>query len=219
MMNIVARTPSHVSSSTSVSPVKRSYGSQDPWNPIAKKEERSRRLDNGTDLFEASDHHYHEQFLKSFSSASYSKSDDDRAWSSQEWKTEINTYERSARPDKTSWKMIRKVRPGQMQSADRALHGSGIQLHSQRMELYQANQLTDQSQKEKSWLCTDLEMRERALQEDRVKSYQEIEDLKRICCTEAERARKLRIDELSTQEEESKATVNQLVVQNSETTR
>ena len=81
------------------------------------------------------------------------------------------------------------------------------------MELYQANQLTDQSQKEKSWLCTDLEMRERALQEDRVKSYQEIEDLKRICCTEAERARHLRIDELSTQEEESKATVNQLVVQ------
>ena len=83
-----------------------------------------------------------------------------------------------------------------MQSADRALHGSGIQLHSQRMELYQANQSTDQPQKEKSWLCTDLEMRERALQEDRVKSYQEIQDLKRICCTEAEKARQLRIDEL-----------------------
>ena len=40
------------------------------------------------------------------------KWDDDRAWSSQEWKTEIKTNERSARPDKTSWKMIRKVRPG-----------------------------------------------------------------------------------------------------------
>ena len=50
--------------------------------------------------------------MKSFSSASYSKWDDDRAWSSQEWKTEINTYERSERPDKSSWKMIRKVRPG-----------------------------------------------------------------------------------------------------------
>ena len=67
MMNIVARTPSHVSSSTSVSPVKRSYGSQDQWKSIAKKEDRSRRPDKGTDLFEASDHHYHEQFLKSFS--------------------------------------------------------------------------------------------------------------------------------------------------------
>ena len=108
MMNLIARTPSHVSSSTSVSPVKRSYGSQDPWSSIAKKEERSGRPDKGTDLFEASDHHYHEQFMESFSSASYSKWDDDRAWSSQEWKTEIETYERSGRPDKTSWKMTRE---------------------------------------------------------------------------------------------------------------
>ena len=112
MMNLIARTPSHVSSSTSVSPEKRSYGSQDSWNPIAKKEERSGRPDKGTDLFEASDHHYHEQFMESFSSASCSKKDDDRAWSSQEWKTEIKTYDRSGRPGKTSWRMIRKVRPG-----------------------------------------------------------------------------------------------------------
>ena len=111
MMNLIARTPSHVSSSTSVSPGKRSYGSQDPWSSIAEKD-RSGRPDKGTDLFEASDHHYHEQFMESFSSASDSKWDDDRAWSSQEWKTEIETYERSGRPDKTSWKMVRKVRPG-----------------------------------------------------------------------------------------------------------
>ena len=58
MMNLIARTPSHVSSSTSVSPGRRSYGSQDPWNPIAKKEERSGRPETSTDLFEASDHHY-----------------------------------------------------------------------------------------------------------------------------------------------------------------
>ena len=112
MMNLIARTPSHVSSSTSVSPGKRGYGSQDPWSSIVKKEEGKGRPDKGTDLFEASDHHYHDQFMESFSSASYSKWDDDRACSSQEWKTEIKTYERSGRPDKTSWKMIRKVRPG-----------------------------------------------------------------------------------------------------------
>ena len=111
MMNLIARAPSHVSSSTSVSPVKRSYGSQDPWSSIAK-EDRSGRPDKGTDLFEASDHHYHEQLMESFSSASCSKWDDDRAWSSQEWKTDIETYERSGRPDKISWRMIRKVRPG-----------------------------------------------------------------------------------------------------------
>ena len=81
MMNLIARTPSHVSSSTSVSPGKISYGSQDPWSSIAK-EDRSGRPDKGTDLLETSDHHYHEQFMESFSSASYSKWDDDRAWSS-----------------------------------------------------------------------------------------------------------------------------------------
>ena len=111
MMNLVARTLSLVSSSTSVSLGKRSYGSQNPWSSIAK-EERLGRLDECTDLFEASDHHYHEQFMECFSSASYSKLDDDRAWSSQEWKTLTTTYDRSERLDKTSWRMVRKVRPG-----------------------------------------------------------------------------------------------------------
>ena len=95
MMNLVARMPSFVSSSTSVSPVKRCYGSQDPWNPIAKKEERSERPDIGTDQLKASDHCYHEQFMESFSSANYSKWDDDRAWSSQEWRAEGTTHDRS----------------------------------------------------------------------------------------------------------------------------
>ena len=110
MMNLVARTPSLVSSSTSVSLGKRCYGSQNPWSSFAT-EDRSGRPYKGTDLFEASDHHHHEQFMESFSSASYSKLDDDRAWSSQEWKTETKTYDRSVRPDKTSWRVVRKVRP------------------------------------------------------------------------------------------------------------
>ena len=110
MMHLVARTPSLVSSSTSVSPGKMYCGSQNPWSSIAK-EDRSGRPDKGTDLFEASDHYFHEQFMESFSSASYSQLDDDRAWSSQEWKTETTTYDRLERPDKTSWRMVRKVRP------------------------------------------------------------------------------------------------------------
>ena len=36
MMSLIARAPSHVSSSTSVSPVKRGYESQDPWSSVAK---------------------------------------------------------------------------------------------------------------------------------------------------------------------------------------
>ena len=38
--------------------------------------------------------------MDSFSSTDNSKLDDDRAWSSQEWKTEATTYDRSGRPDK-----------------------------------------------------------------------------------------------------------------------
>ena len=49
--------------------------------------------------------------MESFSSTNYSKLDDDRAWSPQEWKTETTTYDRSGRPDKTSWRMERNVRP------------------------------------------------------------------------------------------------------------
>ena len=49
--------------------------------------------------------------MESFSSTSDSKLDDDRAWSSQEWKTETTTYDLSGRPDKTSWRGVRKVRP------------------------------------------------------------------------------------------------------------
>ena len=49
--------------------------------------------------------------MESFSSTDYSKLDYDRAWSSQEWNTEATTYDRSGRPEKTSWRMVRQVRP------------------------------------------------------------------------------------------------------------
>ena len=39
MTSLIARAPLHVSSSTSVSPGKRSYGNQNPWSTIAEKEE------------------------------------------------------------------------------------------------------------------------------------------------------------------------------------
>ena len=37
--------------------------------------------------------------------------DYDRAWSSQEWKAEATTHDRSGRHDKTSMRVVRKVRP------------------------------------------------------------------------------------------------------------
>ena len=37
--------------------------------------------------------------------------DYDRAWSSQEWKSEVTAHDRSGQPDKTSWRMVQQVRP------------------------------------------------------------------------------------------------------------
>ena len=52
MMNLIARTPSVVSSSASVSPVKRYYGKQDPWKSVVA-EDRSGQPGrfSSTDLF------------------------------------------------------------------------------------------------------------------------------------------------------------------------
>ena len=112
MMSFTARVPSNVSSSTSVSPGKTSCGNQNPWSTIAEKEEGSGRPDIGIDRKKASDSYYHEQFMESFSSASYSKWDDDHAWHSQEWKTDTEMCERPGRPDVTSWGATRESLPG-----------------------------------------------------------------------------------------------------------
>ena len=68
----------------------------------AEKEERPERPDLGSDRKTASDY-YHEPFIESSSSVNYSKWDDNHAWSSQEWKTDIEMCGRSVRPDVTSW--------------------------------------------------------------------------------------------------------------------
>ena len=62
MMNFTARTPSVVSSSTSLTLVKRYYGKQDPWRSVVADD----RLGQPDEL----------------SSTGYSKMDYDRAWSS-----------------------------------------------------------------------------------------------------------------------------------------
>ena len=114
MMILIAMVPSKVSSSTSVSPGKRSYGNQILWSTIAEKEEGSGRPDIGSDRKTAFDYYYHEQFMESFSSACYSKWDDNQAWSSQEWKTDTEMCERPRRPDVTSWGATRESQPGSL---------------------------------------------------------------------------------------------------------
>ena len=56
-------------------------------------------------------------------------------------------------------------------------------------------------------------MRNRLFNDSRARDCQEIEELRRICCEETNRARQLRIDELSMQQERNPSTVNQLMAQ------
>ena len=100
MMSLIARVPSNVSSSTSVSPGKRSCGNQNPWSAKAERGE-NRQTVVGSDQKTASDY-YHEQYIESSFSARYSKWDDNQAWSSQEWKTDTSMCERSGQPVVTS---------------------------------------------------------------------------------------------------------------------
>ena len=91
MMNLTARMPSVVSSSTSSNPVRTSYGYQDPGKSVAG-DDRSGKPDRP-------------------SPPGYSKEDCGQSWSSQEWKSGAAAHDRSGKPEKTSWDMMQQVVP------------------------------------------------------------------------------------------------------------
>ena len=91
MMNLTARMPTVVSSSTSSSPGKTWYEYQNPGKSVVV-DDRSGQPDR-------------------LSPAGYSKSDYDRSWSSQEWKSEVTAHDRSGKPDKTSWNSVQQIYP------------------------------------------------------------------------------------------------------------
>ena len=76
------------------------------------------------------------------------------------------------------------TRNWERRNADIALCETNRQVESRRK-----NQWADQAQREKSWLFRELDMRNRVLREDHAKDCHEFEELRRICCEEAERAR------------------------------
>ena len=90
-MNLIARTPSFVSSSTSSNPGMTSCGYQDPGKSVAS-DDRSVKPENS-------------------SPPGYSKEDYGRSWSSQEWKSGASAHDRSRKPEKTSWDMMQQVAP------------------------------------------------------------------------------------------------------------
>ena len=102
MMSLIARAPSTLSSSASESPGKKSYGSQSPWSAKAEKDDRTGQPVVDRDASHESMHH-HKQFVESSYSARYSGWDDDKAWSSQEWKADELMDDRTGQPVVASW--------------------------------------------------------------------------------------------------------------------
>ena len=91
MMNLRARMPSVVSSSTSSNPGRTSYGYQDPGKSVTG-DDRSRKPERP-------------------SPPGDSKEDYGQSWSSQEWKSGAAEHDRSRKPETTSWNMMQQVAP------------------------------------------------------------------------------------------------------------
>ena len=91
MMNLTARIPSVVSTSTSSKPVRTSYGYQDPEKSVAG-DDRSGKPER-------------------LSPTSYSKEDYGQSWFSQEWNCGAAAHDRSRKPEKTSWDTMQQVAP------------------------------------------------------------------------------------------------------------
>ena len=91
MMNLTARMPSVVSSSTSSNLGRTSYGYQDPGRSVTSDDRTGKPVQP--------------------SRPDYSKEDYGQSWSSQEWKSGVAEHDRSGKPEKTSWDILQKVAP------------------------------------------------------------------------------------------------------------
>ena len=105
-----------------------------------------------------------------------------------------------------------EIRRWEQRSSEIALHESYRELETQRLQLLQAN-IWDNAQSERISLCGELEMRNKLFQESRTKDCQEIEELRRRCCEESDRARQPKLDELSVMQQREPQTVSQLLAQ------
>ena len=91
MMNLTARMPSVMSSSTSSNPVRTSYGHQSPGKSVASDGRSGKPVQPPP--------------------PGYSKQDYGRSRSSQEWKSGVAEHDRSGKPEEISWDMLQKVDP------------------------------------------------------------------------------------------------------------
>ena len=105
-----------------------------------------------------------------------------------------------------------EIRKWEPKTSAAALHETP-ELKSQRLQLHEANQRADQAQREKINLRGKQRMRNRIYQECHTRTCQEIEELRRICHEETDRARQARIVELSLHQGRNPTTVIQLLTQ------
>ena len=73
-----------------------------PWSAKAEREVRTGQPVVGRDTSHEPVHH-HKQFVESSYSARYSGWDDDKTWSSEEWKADKPMGDRTGQPVVTSW--------------------------------------------------------------------------------------------------------------------
>ena len=106
--------------------------------------------------------------------------------------------------DRKSW---------ERRNSDIAQYETNQQLESQRLELYQANQWAGQAQQENSRPFGEVSTKNRIHQEHHARDCQDRVKLRKICCKQADRVRRLRIDEVSKQKKQNSSTVNQLLSQ------
>ena len=81
-----------------------------------------------------------------------------------------------------------EIRRWEQRSSEIALHESYRELETQRLQLLQTN-IWDNARSERISLCGELKMRNKLFQESRTKDCQEIEELRRRCYEESDRAR------------------------------
>ena len=106
-----------------------------------------------------------------------------------------------------------EVKHCEMRNSDVALYETKQEFESQRLQPQHANHWADQAQREMISLCGELEMRSRLFRENRATYCQKIEELRRICCEETDRAGQARIDKPSMHPERNPTTVSQLLTQ------
>ena len=92
------------------------------------------------------------------------------------------------------------ARNGEKRISDIAFQEINQEFESQPFQLHQASRWADQAQGDQISLYGEFQLRSRLFQENHARDCQHIEDLRCICCEEADRGRQARSDELSMQQ-------------------